>query len=104
MPDHLHALVEGLAERFGFPAVRLDVQQRCGYRWRQAGWSSLWQEGYYDHVLRDGEDIAGIVAYILNNPVRAGLCGRPEDYPHLGSDRYTFAMLADAVQIRTLPW
>jgi hypothetical protein len=29
------------------------------------------------------------IRYILDNPLRARLATRLEDYPHLGSDRYT---------------
>jgi hypothetical protein len=36
------------------------------------------------------------VAYVLGNPVRAGLCASPEEYPLLGSDRYSIRELADA--------
>jgi hypothetical protein len=79
-------------------------KQRSGFRWRKTCGTPLWQEGFHEHVLRNGENFAEIVAYLLNNPVRAGLCATPEMYPYLGSGRYSFAMLADVVQIRRLPW
>jgi len=43
-----------------------------------------WQEGYFDHRLRDderGEQPSAKMNYIRNNPVVAGLCRRPEDWP-----------------------
>ncbi len=33
----------------------------------------FWQREYFDHVVRDGEELARIVRYIMENPVRAGL-------------------------------
>jgi REP element-mobilizing transposase RayT len=41
----------------------------------------LWQDESYDHWARDEEELARIIAYIENNPVAAGLCQRPEDWP-----------------------
>jgi hypothetical protein len=41
----------------------------------------LWQAGYYDHCLRDGEDLLKQARYILENPLRAGIVDRPEAYP-----------------------
>ena len=44
----------------------------------------LWQEGYFDHRLRDderGEQLSMKVDYIRANPVAAGLCARPKDWP-----------------------
>ena len=31
------------------------------------------QHESYDHVVRDGEELDRIIAYVLNNPVKAGL-------------------------------
>jgi hypothetical protein len=43
----------------------------------------VWQPGFYDHRLRDGEDLEHQARYLLFNPVRRGLAARPEDYPFL---------------------
>jgi putative transposase len=40
-----------------------------------------WQGESYDHWVRNDLEFERIVAYIHNNPVRAGLVARPEDYP-----------------------
>ena len=34
----------------------------------------FWQHESYDHVVRDQKELREIVKYILNNPVKAGLC------------------------------
>jgi hypothetical protein len=44
----------------------------------------IWQEGYFDHRLRDderGEQLSAKMNYIWHNPVAAGLCTRAEDWP-----------------------
>jgi len=43
----------------------------------------VWQQESFDHVLRVEEGIAEKVNYIINNPVRAGLAERSEQYPWL---------------------
>jgi hypothetical protein len=37
--------------------------------------------------------------YIVENPVRAGLVARVEDYPFLGSTVYSIAEILEAVQL-----
>jgi REP element-mobilizing transposase RayT len=47
----------------------------------------FWQPEAFDHWVRDGEDRGRIVRYIHNNPVKAGLCARPEDWPWGSANR-----------------
>jgi putative transposase len=46
--------------------------------------SSLWQRDYFDRFLRSAESYSEKWDYVANNPVRAGLCARPEDWPWKG--------------------
>ena len=41
---------------------------------------AFWQAESYDHWVRDELEMERIVAYIENNPVRAGLAIRPQDW------------------------
>jgi REP element-mobilizing transposase RayT len=43
-----------------------------------------WQKGFFDHVLRSGESYSAKWAYVRENPVRAKLVRRWEDWPYLG--------------------
>ncbi|RPI54261.1 MAG: transposase [Acidobacteria bacterium] len=98
MPDHTHELVEGLHESADLRRFCKLAKQRSGGVHARSGRGPLWQEGYYDRVLRDGEDIRQVARYILNNPIRAGLVNTPADYPYLGSDRWTVAELVESQQ------
>ena len=42
---------------------------------------SFWQAESYDHWVRDEGELERIAAYIEDNPVKAGLVARAEDYP-----------------------
>jgi hypothetical protein len=44
---------------------------------------SLWQDESFDHLLRSDESLRQKAEYICQNPVRAGLVEREEDYPWL---------------------
>ncbi|MDP4199576.1 MAG: transposase [Bacteroidota bacterium] len=41
----------------------------------------FWLHEGYDHVIRRGR-FGKVIWYILNNPLKAGLCKRWQDYPH----------------------
>ncbi|MDQ6707229.1 MAG: hypothetical protein M3Z85_14795, partial [Acidobacteriota bacterium] len=41
---------------------------------------AFWQAESYDHFVRDEWEFKRIATYIENNPVRAGLVARAEDY------------------------
>jgi REP element-mobilizing transposase RayT len=78
MPDHLHLLAR--------PGRSLGdvIRMLKTYTTRQVKElgrpGKLWQDDYYDHILRRREDSFGIARYILENPVRRGLVTTPEAY------------------------
>ena len=84
MPDHVHLLVEGLAETSDLRRFAKMAKQRSGGVHRRRYGVKLWQEGYYDRVLRDGDDPAMLARYIIDNPIEANL---PDNYPNVGSDQ-----------------
>lgn len=42
-----------------------------------------WQRDFFDHRIRQHESHEEKAAYIRNNPVRAGLVEKPEDWPYV---------------------
>src|SRR5438093_4083411 len=98
MPDHVHALVEATALDSDFLKFTSMFKQRSAYAYRSAGSGWLWQEGYYDRVLRSDEAHLSVAAYIVANPLRANLCKDLREYPFFGSERHTREELIEAVQ------
>lgn len=94
MPDHVHLLLEGTVPDADLRNAVSRWKQRTGYEWASRYGSRLWQPGYHDRVLREADDTCAVVAYILLNPVRAGLVHTAGDYPWTGSSRFTIAELA----------
>jgi putative transposase len=43
---------------------------------------AVWQRGYYEHRLRDEDDLLVQARYIVANPLRRGLAERIEGYPY----------------------
>ena len=80
MPDHIHALMQ-LGGDVEIGAVMKYLKRIAGNQIRRLGHSgSLWEARFYDRVMRDEGELASAVHYIHENPVRAGLCARPEDW------------------------
>jgi REP element-mobilizing transposase RayT len=78
MPDHLHALFT-FARNESMSGVISDWK-----RFHVRKHHVVWQDGYFDHRLRDderGEQLSAKMNYIRRNPVAAGLCDRAEDWP-----------------------
>jgi putative transposase len=86
MPDHVHF----------FCAAELDAKPLPKFMqaWKQ--WTSkcmsrelglsgtIWQEGFFDHVLRSSESYSQKWDYVCENPLRAGLVTKSEDWPWQG--------------------
>ena len=78
MPDHLHALLS-FASNESMSNVIGDWKH---FQTRKHG--IIWQEGYFDHRLRDderAEQLSAKMNYIRQNPVVADLCASVEDWP-----------------------
>jgi REP element-mobilizing transposase RayT len=80
MANHVHVLLLPLVA----PSRLLKSLKGCTAREanRLLGRTGepFWQRESYDHWVRDEPEWRRISAYIEDNPVRAGLVSRPEDY------------------------
>ncbi|MFT5127459.1 MAG: putative transposase [Rhodothermales bacterium] len=76
MPNHVHVLIETLP---GHPLGEL-VHSWKSYTAHRIGGGAIWQREYWDRYIRDRKHFASAVSYIHENPVKAGLVARPEDW------------------------
>jgi putative transposase len=89
MPDHVHALVKPLPHLEGgvynLAEIIHSVKRFSVYEInkRRGAKGSLWQDERYDRIVRDEAEFLGKWNYLRNNPVKAGLTDRPENYPWL---------------------
>jgi putative transposase len=105
MADHLHLLVNGKHEASDGLAFIDGFKQRSAFAFKQATRERLWQHKPYDHILRSDERWEAVAYYIWMNPVRKGLCARPEDWPYSGSSTVDWKrMLTPPEQMWVPPW
>jgi REP element-mobilizing transposase RayT len=85
MPNHYHLIVDTTLERLSRGLHRLNsvLAQSFNQRHRRSG--HLFGDRFAALAIRDDEHLHNASEYVLNNPVRAGLCERPEDWPWSGS-------------------
>ena len=73
MPNHIHLLLRIDTAHNGqpmdTPTVSTVINQTKGAASKQAGFS-MWQKGFYDHVIRSEQDYMDIWNYIEGNPYR----------------------------------
>jgi REP element-mobilizing transposase RayT len=81
MSNHVHMLVNPLAAPSRFLQSLKGFTAREGNRFLRRSGEPFWQGESYDHWVRNDEEFARIRQYIENNPVRAGLVKRAEDFP-----------------------
>jgi len=104
MPDHFHALLDATTPGGDFRRCVNMFKQRSAFAHKVAAGEKLWQDGYYDRILRDEEATLGVAAYILNNPVRAGLCVDPRSYVYAGSTCWSIDDVWDAIAQTPVTW
>jgi len=81
MPNHVHVLATPL----GNHSLSAILQVWKSFTSRKANTilkktGSFWAPEYFDRVVRDEAHYSNVFAYIAMNPVKAGLCGQPEDW------------------------
>ena len=84
MPDHVHLFVTG-SDDFGLGRWIGTLKQSLAKSVVQEKRSEpFWQRGFFDHVLRSEESYGHKWSYVRDNPVRAGLIAKADDWPYAG--------------------
>ena len=85
MPDHFHVLSAGVTNTSAHVLWSRSTRRRSN----EVLAPRRLQKQAHDRVLRPSESgreaFASLVSYICQNPVRAGLVSRPEEWPFIGS-------------------
>ncbi|MFJ7282833.1 REP-associated tyrosine transposase [Pseudomonas sp. NPDC099000] len=81
MPDHFHWLMQLKENDLG--GVIGSIKSRCTQTVNKMTdrHGPLWQTGFHDRAIRDGEELLPFARYIVANPLRAGLVEKIGDYP-----------------------
>ena len=85
MPDHFHALLEGIAPESDLLLFVQNFKQASSRKYAKSLGAPLWQKKFYDHILRPKDSPEAVSWYIWMNPVRKRLCTQPTQYLFSGS-------------------
>ncbi len=98
LPDHMHAiwtLPDGDAD---YATRWMRIKQGFCERVPQSGHipasrqkrkeRGIWQRRYWEHLIRDEDDLRNHIDYIHFNPVKHGLVTQVADWPHSSFHRF----------------
>jgi len=88
MPDRLHFFVRG-SDDFNLGRWVNGLKRAISVSLGATKKRPLWQPGFLDHVLRNDESYGQKWKYVRENPARAGLVERADEWPYQGE----FAMI-----------
>jgi putative transposase len=80
MGTHFHLLIEAPLPRISAGMHRLAGLYAQGFNKRWARKGHLFEERFSCWVIRDAQHFLSTIEYILDNPVRAGLCADRRDW------------------------
>lgn len=102
LPDHLHAIWslprgddhfdrrwQQIKAEFskGWGRSGRDEGERSASR-RRHGERGVWQRRFWEHLVRDEDDMERLVDYVHFNPVKHGYVARPGDWPWSSFPRF----------------
>lgn len=81
MGNHVHLLLEEGKEPLELIFKRIGVRYVYWYNWKYKRTGHLFQDRFKSEPVDDDSYFLMVLRYIYQNPVKAGLCKKPEDYP-----------------------
>lgn len=93
LPDHLHAVWRLPDGDSDFRGRWHRIKQRTTLRLRAVGGLTgrLWQPRFWEHAIRDEDDLRRHLDYIHYNPVKHGFVASPRDWGPSSFHRYVTA-------------
>lgn len=83
MSNHIHVVFE-LKKEYALYGIMQSIKtftaRKANELLDRSG--QFWQHESYDRVVRDSDELSRIITYVLNNPVKAGLCDSWEDWKY----------------------
>lgn len=97
MPDHLHAIWQLPDGDTNYATRWRDIKSsfvrsltKAGHKIErnERGETNIWQARFWEHVIRDDDDLQKHIDYIHFNPVRHGHVARVADWPYSSFHRH----------------
>ena len=91
MGNHYHFVIDASREALSAGMQRLNGVYARAFNDRYDRRGHLFGDRFACRIVEDEAYLHELCAYVLDNPVRAGLCTRPQDWPWSWS-RYGFEL------------
>ena len=76
MPNHVHLVIalarNDISLHKILQSLKRHTARQCNRSLGRTG--PFWQHESYDHIVRDENELERILHYVIENPVKAGLC------------------------------
>lgn len=89
LPEHLHAIWRLPEDDDDFSTrwslIKAGFTRRLGAASKSVGRKrerNIWQRRFWEHLIRDDEDMAAHIDYVHGNPVKHGLVADMGDWPY----------------------
>ncbi|HEX7722196.1 MAG TPA: transposase [Pyrinomonadaceae bacterium] len=81
MPNHIHFLATPL-ESVELSAIAHSIKSYTAHEANKvlSRRGQFWQHEPFDRYIRNRKHFVNVIQYIENNPVKAGLCAKPQDW------------------------
>ena len=100
LPDHLHCIWTLPAGDADYSLRWQLIKKRCSMELHRIAPSMdrerVWQPRFWEHHVRDEEDLARHLDYIHYNPVKHGYVASPELWPYSSFRRFVLAGVYEA--------
>ncbi len=84
MPNHFHLVLEAPRERLSGGMHRLNGRYACAFNDRYGRVGHLFQNRFGAWLIESDQHLTAACEYVLDNPRRAGLVERAEQWPWRG--------------------
>jgi len=88
MRNHIHMLLQTIEEPLEQVMKRIGTRYVVWYNNKYSRTGHLFQDRYKSEPVEDDVYFLTALRYILNNPVKAGICEKPEEYPYSSASDY----------------
>jgi putative transposase len=98
LPEHMHAIWEMPTDDADYSKRWMLIKQRFSWAIEQCetigasrrgkGERGIWQRRFWEHYIKDEQDLARHVDYVHINPVKHGHVTRASDWPYSSIHRY----------------
>jgi len=89
LPDHFHAIIDCRGHDLSEIVRKIKLSFSKQYRFRiETNSGVVWQKRFWDHIIRNQEDMNRHIDYIHYNPVKHGLVESPFEWKYSSIHTY----------------